>query len=58
MNKMGEIIESFELVDPRGTCHPDERKYTWHQSSPIKQSQLHYFLLSEDIFSLSKNSAN
>jgi hypothetical protein len=41
--KIDEIIEAFELLDPWRTRYPDERKYTWRQSSPIKQSRL--FLL-------------
>ena len=53
--KIEEIVESFELLDPWRTCHPDDRKYTWRQSTPIKQSRLDYFLVSEDLFSLMKN---
>ena len=52
--KIDEIIEAFELLDPWRTRYPDERKYTWRQSSPIKQSRLDYFLVSEDLYSLMK----
>ncbi|VDH96818.1 Hypothetical predicted protein, partial [Mytilus galloprovincialis] len=41
--------------DPWRTCHPDDKKFTWRQTSPIKQSRLDYFLVSEDLFSLMKN---
>jgi hypothetical protein len=46
------MLETFELLDPWRTCFPNGRKYAWHQSSPIKQSRLDYFLVSEDLFSL------
>ena len=51
-----EIIETFDLIDPWRANHTDERKYTWRQHSPIKQSRLDYFLVTEDIFALTKNS--
>ncbi|CAC5424637.1 E3.1.11.2 [Mytilus coruscus] len=54
-NKIKEISQTFELLDPWRTCHPDDKKFTWRQTSPIKQSRLDYFLLSEDLFSLMKN---
>lgn len=53
--KIKEIVSTFEMIDPWRTCHPDDRKYTWRQSSPIKQSRLDYFLITEDLFSLMKN---
>lgn len=53
--KIEEIIEKLELVDPWRVCHPNEKKFTWRQPTPIKQSRLDYFLVSEDIFSLMKN---
>ena len=33
-------------------CYPVDKKFTWHQTSPIKQDRIGYFLVSEDIFSL------
>ena len=53
--KIQEIVEHFELIDPWRFCHPEERKYTWRQPSPIKQSRLDYFFVTEDIFSVMKN---
>ena len=50
--KIEELKESFELLDPWRTCFPSEKKFTWRQSSPIKQSRIDYFLVSEDLFSL------
>ena len=47
--KIDEIIEAFEMLDPWRPRYPDERKYTWRQSSPIKQS-LDYILVSEDLY--------
>ncbi|CAC5412116.1 unnamed protein product [Mytilus coruscus] len=53
--KIEEIIEKLELLDPWRTCHPTDKKFTWRQPSPIKQSRLDYFLVTEDIYSLMKN---
>lgn len=53
--KIEEIVESLELLDPWRTCYPNDRKYTWRQCSPIKQSRLDFFLVTEDLFSLMKN---
>ena len=53
--KIEHIVDTFELLDPWRTCFPNERKYTWRQCSPIRQSRLDYFLLTEDLFSLMKN---
>ena len=47
--------ETFELLDPWRTCYPDDMKYTWHQPSPVKQSRIDYFLVSEDMFALMEN---
>lgn len=53
--KIEDIMEVFQLLDPWRTCFPEDRKYTWRQSSPIKQSRLDYFLVTDDIYSLMKN---
>ncbi|CAC5421806.1 E3.1.11.2 [Mytilus coruscus] len=55
IEKIEEIIEKLELLDPWRTCHPTDKKFTWRQPSPIKQSRLDYFLVTEDIYSLMKN---
>ena len=34
---------------------PNSRQYTWRQHSPLKQSRIDYFLISEDLFSLIKD---
>ena len=46
--------ETFELLDPWRT-YRDDRKYTWRQPSPVKQSRINYFLVSEDMFALMEN---
>jgi hypothetical protein len=33
-------------------CYPVDKKFTWRQTSPIKQDRIGYILVSEDIFSL------
>ena len=53
--KIEDIKDTFGLVDPWRTCYPEARKYTWRQPNPIRQSRLDYYLVSEDIFSLMKN---
>ena len=53
--KIDEMKETFELLDPWRTCYPDDRKYTWRQPSPLKQSRIDYFLVSEDMFALMEN---
>ena len=53
--KIEEIMESFELLDPWRTCYPEVKKFTWRQRSPLKQSRLDYFLVSEDLFTLMLN---
>ena len=50
--KIEELKETFELLDPWQTCYPVDKKFTRRQTSPIKQSRIDYFLVSEDIFSL------
>ena len=50
--KVEELKEVFELLDPWRICFPSEKKFTWRQKSPIKQSRIDYFLVSEDLFSL------
>ena len=50
--KIEYLKETFELLDPWRTCYPNDKKFTWRQSSPIKQSRIDYFLVSEDLFSL------
>ena len=50
--KIEEMLETFELLDPWRTCFPNGRKYTWRQSSPIKQSRLDYFLYLRIFFHL------
>jgi hypothetical protein len=49
--KIEELKETFELLDPWRTCYSVNKKFTWRQTSPIKQSRIDYFLVSEDIFS-------
>jgi hypothetical protein len=36
--------------------HPEERRYTWRKSNPLKQSRLDYFLLSDYMISSYDNS--
>ena len=49
--KIEELKETFELLYPWRSCYPVDKKFTWRQTSPTKQSRIDYFLVSEDIFS-------
>ena len=53
--KVTEMIENFNLVDPWRICNNIDRKYTWHQHNPVKQSRIDYFLVSEDLYSVMKS---
>ena len=44
--KIEELKETFELLDPWRTCYPVDKKFTWRQTFPIKQSRIDYFLVS------------
>ncbi|VDI73640.1 Hypothetical predicted protein, partial [Mytilus galloprovincialis] len=50
--KIDEIKDTLLLLDPWRTCYPSDRKFTWRQKSPIKQSRLDYYLVSEDLLTL------
>ena len=53
--KVSEMIENFDLVDPWRICNPYDKKYTWRQRTPVKQSRIDYFLVSEDLYSVMKS---
>lgn len=51
-DKVQELIENFDLVDPWRICYPTEKQFTWRQHTPVKQSRIDYFLVSEDLYSV------
>ena len=51
-DKVDEIIENCSLVDPWRLCNPNEKKFTWRQRTPLRQSRIDFFLVSEDLLSL------
>lgn len=47
--KLEEIIEEYCLVDIWREFNPESQRYTWRRSSPLQQSRLDFFLISESI---------
>ena len=41
--------DNDNLVDPWRLQHPTLRRYTWRQPTPLKQSRLDFFLISEEL---------
>ena len=54
--KLIEIIEDRSLVDPFRELHPEEKRYTWRKRSPLKQSRLDFFLISDNLLPSLKDS--
>ncbi|VDI09879.1 Hypothetical predicted protein [Mytilus galloprovincialis] len=55
-NKIEEISQTFELLDPWRTCHPDDKKIYLASNLPYQAESIRlFFLVSEDLFSLMKN---
>ena len=52
--KVSEMIENFNLVDVWRICNPNGKKYTWRQHTPVKQSRIDYFLVSDELYSVMK----
>ena len=50
-DKVLELIESYGYVDPFRQLHENLRRYSWRKKSPLKQSRLDFFLLSESLLS-------
>lgn len=50
-NKVLEMIETYAYIDPFRQLHEDLRRYTWRKRSPLKQSRLDFFLISESLLS-------
>ena len=44
-----DLKNELELIDPWRNSNQDLKMYTWRQKSPLKQSRLDYFLVSDDI---------
>ena len=49
--KILEIKENFNLIDPFREANPKLRRYTWRKKTPLKQARLDYFLISENLLS-------
>ena len=47
--KILEIKENLNLIDPFREANPKLRRYTWRKKTPLKQARLDYFLMSENL---------
>ena len=54
--KLLEIIDNQSMVDPYRELYPDKRRYTWRKKSPLKQSRLDFFLISDVLLPSLKDS--
>ena len=54
--KLLEIIENKNMIDPFREVFPDKKRYTFRKRSPLKQSRLDFFLISDDLLPSLKDS--
>lgn len=45
--KLVDLIETYNIIDPFRELYPDLKRYTWRRKTPLKQARLDYFLTSE-----------
>lgn len=50
LDKIAEIKQMFDLLDPYREHHPESKRYTWRRKNPLKQARLDYFLINENLF--------
>ena len=48
-NKVSDLKEELNLVDPYRELYHDLKRYTWRKTNPNKQARLDFFLISETI---------
>ena len=49
--KLLELKNEFNLIDPFRELHPDIKRYSWRRMSPLKQARLDFFLITENLIS-------
>ena len=54
--KVLEIIDNKSVIDPFHELYLDKKRYTWRKKSPLKQSRLDFFLISDDLLPSLKDS--
>ncbi len=47
--KVLDMRNQLNLIDPWRIQIPESKKYTWRQNSPLKQSRLDFFLISSEL---------
>ena len=50
-----EMMTELDLVDIWRVLNPELKRYTWRRNSPVQQSRLDYFLISESLLNFSVN---
>lgn len=55
MDKVNEIMDTFDLTDIWRVRNPYLRQYTWRQYNPLIQSRLDYWLISDNMQDLVQN---
>ncbi len=51
-DKVNEMKQQFDLIDPWRINNPNKKQFTWFQRNPVKMSRLGFFLVTEDIMAL------
>ena len=49
--KVLDLIEICNLIDPFRELYPTIKRYTWRKTNPVKQARLDFFLVSQRLFS-------
>ena len=49
-------MECLELTDVWRAMHPSTRRYTWNSAKSTQRARLDFFLVSQDIYALTKAS--
>ena len=49
--KVISMKEIYNLIDPFRDLNPDLKRFTWRKKTPLKQSRLDFFLISDSLFS-------
>ena len=48
-DKLIEMVETYNMIDPFRDKYPTLKRYTWRKNTPLKQARLDYFLISAKI---------
>ena len=54
MDSILKIIDENNLFDAYRELHPSTKRFTWRRKNPLKQARLDFFLLTENLISIVK----